>query len=668
MKCFAVLFSFFLSSALFGQASLDWLTYFGVQNDSYTYSRTHPSQVVFDSINNYIYVAGVTSDTLGIATSGAHQEQLYDYDNNPNFAQHRDMFLSKWDTAGNLVWSTYYGGSGTDRLSNMALDADGNIILTGSNEAHTNITTPGAFQEFTVWESGATNPNIFLAKFSQNGTLLWSTYFGLGGNALYSGLAIDTATNDIYITGTSTYEGLGTSGTFQPEYFGGHTDGFIAKFSSAGNRIWCTYLGGEDTDQIYNITLSKEGYLYVSGGTISATNIASPGAEIDTRDANTNNSIGFLAKFDTLGNRIWSTFLGGDGSVDRYFDIKTTSNELTGQENIFVYGLVGSTDLGTIGTYGADYGGGQWDMILLKYNELGQKQWGTYIGGNSNETTYLSGVGTLLGYTNSMVVEGTYGNEELQIAGGTQSTDFYFDTECSYVPHTGNYKGFITSLDTTGNLNWSKPFDEGINSISLIGHDSFYATGVTDIDGLATSSAYKETKEPGSFSGFIAKLDFNHCLRDEFLITEVDNVLYAPFNFFDYQWTKNGTDIPEANNEYLELNDSEPAIYSVKFRDDCNCMYISSEYNTNTMSVQDPVYDNAIRVYPNPADDFIQIVNLKNNMTITIYNLIGQQVFSKLSNENHETISVSYLASGVYILGLSSVDEENKTFIKFTKT
>ncbi len=664
MKFLTLLLFFLFSLNMLGQTSLDWLTYYGVQSNNY--SSTRPMHILYDSINNYIYVAGATSDTLGIATPGAHQETFFDAENNPDYAK-RDMFLSKWDASGNLIWSTYYGSNSEDNVHNMVLDTNGNIILTGTNQGHTNITTPGAFQEFTVWEPGDTNPNNFLAKFSPDGILLWSTYFGLGGNTLYSGLTIDPATNDIYMAGTATYPELGTAGTFQPDYFGGITDGFIAKFDASGNRLWCTYLGGENSEHVSNITLSQQGYLYVCGSTRSGTNIASPGAEIDTHDTTMDYSIGFLAKFDTSGNRIWSTYLGGNGIFDRFSDIKTTTHELTGEENVFIYGRAGSTDLGTSGTYSPSYGGEQFDLILLKYNQLGQKQWGTYIGGNGRDLNYVNGLNTMVGFTNSLIVTGSYGSEELQIAGGTDSTDFYFDTnECGYTPHTGNKKGFVASLDTTGNLNWSKPFDEGINSISPIGNNNFYITGFTNIDGLATSGAYKETKELGSVSGFIGKINFDHCLHDEFSIIEVDNVLYAPFNFSGYQWVKDGIELPDATHVYWELNDSEPAVYTVTFKDDCNCSYITSEYSSNPMGVDDPDRNNTVLVFPNPADDVIQITNLKNKTSVAIYNLIGQLVYSKTSASPRETITVSYLSSGMYILRLS-VEEQNVTFVKFTK-
>ncbi|HNQ27085.1 MAG TPA: T9SS type A sorting domain-containing protein [Aquaticitalea sp.] len=659
MKHVTTFFILLFSSGLFAQPSLDWLTYFGEQTGYY--SRTQPSQILYDSISGHIYMAGVTSDTLGIATPGAHQEMLY---NSSDFGfTERDIFLSKWDTSGNLIWSTYYGGLSADRLGDAALDAEGNILLTGTNEGHTNITTPGAFQEFTVYEPGMTvNPNIFLSKFSPDGTLLWGTYFGLGGNTAYSGLAIDPATNDIYMTGMSTYPGLGTSGTFQPDFFGGVADGFIAKFDASGNRIWCTYLGGEDTDDISNIVLSEQGYLYVCGTTRSATNIASPGAEIEDREAGTNNMVGFLAKFDTSGNRIWCTYLGGEGPFDVFFDIKTTSYEPTGEERVFVSGIVQSTTLGTAGTFGPTYGGGARDMVLLKYNQSGQKQWGTYIGGNGSDAP-----NNLSGFTNSLIMKGSYGDEEMQVAGGTQSADFYFDgPECSYAPHTGNRKGFVASLDTTGNLNWSSPFDDGISSIGPAGGDRFFIVGATDIDGLATSGAHMDTKEPGSISGFLGSINLDHCSHETFEITMDNGILFAPFGYQNHQWTMDGVDIPGAVYESLDISGYGPGVFTVRFRDDCRCRYETAEYDTETASVPDASGSGTVYVYPNPAGDILQMANLKGSVSVSVYNMVGQKVLYMAAVENHEAIPVAHLPLGMYMVRLLD-DGGRENFIKFTK-
>lgn len=646
----------------FNQTHLDWLSYYGVEKDDY--SRTQPVQVAYDSLYHVIYIAGQTADTQGVATPGSHQ-QFY-YPGNA-FGMASDIFLAKWDTSGNLIWATYFGGEGADQVGHMAIDNSGNIVLTGYSGSDTNITTPGSFQQFTLALPGTTNPNNFLAKFSPTGQLLWSTYFGLGGNTLYSGVAIDPVSNDIFMVGTAASNGLGTGNVYQTQFYGGTTDGFIARFDSTGNRIWASYFGGESEESISNVCLSDSGFLYITGNTQSLSHIATPGADIESRDPDPNKILGFLAKFDVQGNRIWSTYLGGNGSFDRFFDLKTSTNKSTGQEHVFIYGRVQSTNLGTIGTNAPNYLGGTNDMVLLQYNETGNKLWGTYIGGADEETANVPGVNTLVGFTNSMAISGIYGSEEIHLCGGTRSNDFYFDTDCSYEPHTGNYKGFIVSMDQSGNVNWSKPFDEGICGISPIEKDQFFITGITRIDGLATAGAFKETKNTGSKSAFIGKLNFNHCQQSEFTISRIANVLYAPGGFVNYQWSKGGTAIADATNDSLDISNFETGIFTVTFEDDCLCVYTSAEFDTGPNSIQQPDKNLPVVLFPNPTATSIRLSNLQTGRTITIYNQLGQIVATRIAGSGQEEIAVGKWAAGVYLLYVNSKEQQAPVLIKFTK-
>lgn len=407
--------------------------------------------------------------------------------------------------------------------------------------------------------------------------------------------------------------------------------------------------------------------MYVCGSTKSLTNIASPNAALETRDPDTNKLLGFLAKFDTLGQRIWSTYLGGDSTTDRYLDIKTTSHDTTGQENVFIYGRVRSTNLSTAGTFNPGYSGGLYDMVLLKYNESGQKQWGSYIGGSQDEFSFVPAHSGIFGFSNAMVVSKGYNKEEIQVAGGTRSADFYFDTDCSYTPPTGNKKGFIVALDYTGNLMWSRPFDEGINNINPIGPHVYFVSGHTAIDNLATAGAYKATKAAGSISGFVGKLNFSPCLQTEFTIYRIDNKLYAPNGFTNYQWFKNGLSIEGAITDSLDISDSEPAVFTVSFEGDCDCIYISSEYNTDPSSVHHPVSSNSpVTLYPNPADDYIHLSNLAKGVRISIYNQLGQKVCGHCVLKANKAIDISTLPKGFYILHLLS-KEGAQSYLKFTK-
>src|SRR4030095_13819633 len=92
-----------------------------------------------------------------------------------------DAFLAKFDTTGQLIWSTYYGGAWADRARGVGCDQVGNVYLSGFTESDSSIATSGAFQE--NWSKGYDNINdraedAFIVKFNSAGLRQWGTYYG----------------------------------------------------------------------------------------------------------------------------------------------------------------------------------------------------------------------------------------------------------------------------------------------------------------------------------------------------------------------------------------------------------------------------------------------------------------------------------------------------------
>ncbi|MDB6066976.1 MAG: hypothetical protein JWR26_3184 [Pedosphaera sp.] len=134
----------------------------------------------------------------------------------------QDIFVAKYDTAGNLLWARSAGSTADDSGYGVAVDGAGNCYITGFL---------GGAASFT---NGVTLPagGLFLAKYDAGGNLLWAQR--AEGSPLTSGhsIALDGMTN-VYVTGTM-------SGV---NYFGtntvtGATDAVVAKYDSAGNAIW----------------------------------------------------------------------------------------------------------------------------------------------------------------------------------------------------------------------------------------------------------------------------------------------------------------------------------------------------------------------------------------------------------------------------------------------
>jgi uncharacterized repeat protein (TIGR01451 family) len=169
-----------------------------------------------------------------------------------------------------LSYSTYLGGTGSDRAFGIALDGQGNAYITGETIS-TDFPTANALQA-----SKATDFDAFVLKLNPSGSaLVYATYFGSNDLDSAYGIAVDAAGN-AYITGVTYSDFMSTSDEVQGLNAGGG-DAFVTKLNAAGNRlIYSSYLGGENLDQGYGVAVDAAGNAYVTGETESNTFLGVP--------------------------------------------------------------------------------------------------------------------------------------------------------------------------------------------------------------------------------------------------------------------------------------------------------------------------------------------------------------------------------------------------------
>jgi uncharacterized protein (TIGR02145 family) len=310
-----------------------------------------------------IYVSGDTKSTSGIATIGSHQSVygggLY------------DCFFEKFNQAGNRLWGTYYGGEGVDQGGIMNVDKNGNIFLTGTTHSDTGIATSGSYQPNRNSPNGE---NAFLAKLDSNGVRLWGTYYG--GEVGEQGSACSTdGSGNVYFAGwTQSLANIASPGAFQQTYGGGPNDGFLAKFTTGGQRVWATYYGGANGEAFYGCSSDYTGNVCLVGETNSTNRIASPGCHQPAFGGGPQDA--FIVKFDSLGQRQWGTYYGGTDGEYAYDCTFGWNN------SIYMAGTSASVfNISTPDAYQPALAGLD-DGFLVKFNAAGQRQWGTYYGGS----------------------------------------------------------------------------------------------------------------------------------------------------------------------------------------------------------------------------------------------------------------------------------------------
>jgi hypothetical protein len=215
-----------------------------------------------------------------------------------------------------LEWSTYFGSdSFGDAVCGMGVDSQDNVIVAGYVYSASVPTTPDALRT----ERSDGNADAFVSKFSSDGTLLFSTYFGGTWDQQAYAMDVDDG-NNIYITGyTYSTDFPATPGAFS-ETLSGPKDAFVAKLNPNGDKIiYATYLGGSYSDYANAISVGPDGCAYITGQT-STSDFPTTEGVLDTGQEGYLEGGGFLTKLNATGTALaYSTYLGINGTAAKTY-------------------------------------------------------------------------------------------------------------------------------------------------------------------------------------------------------------------------------------------------------------------------------------------------------------------------------------------------------------
>ncbi len=320
----------------------------GEENDS-------TEGVAIDSAGN-AYVTGGTKSQGFPTTVNAYQGTR---------AGDTDAFLTKLNPAGtSLLYSTYLGGSGTDRGSGVAVDAAGNAYLAGF-AGSSDFPTQNAFQN-----SFGGSFDAFVAKIDTNASginsLIFCSYLGGIADDKAYGVALDSAGNNMYVVGQTSSNDFPVLNSVQPAS-GGSFDAFIAKITSAGAKVYATYLGGSGDDRGTGIAVNSAGEVYVTGFT-SSTNFPTVSP---LQSAKGGGFDAFVAKLNSTGSSFqYSTYLGGSGNENNVSTVTSTNPiVLDTSSNAYVTGFTASNNFPTSSPLQAANAGGASDAFIVKISD-----------------------------------------------------------------------------------------------------------------------------------------------------------------------------------------------------------------------------------------------------------------------------------------------------------
>jgi hypothetical protein len=350
-----------------------------------------------------------------------------------------DIIVAKYASSGAHLWSRQLGGAQNDFGKGIVADRDGSAFVIGSIES--------------TDKAGLVSEDLFLAKFSPTGMVLWGKRFGSSGRDVGHAVTIDAQGNPI-ITGEF-------SGTVD---FGGgprvairRQDIVVAKFSGVGAHIWSKGFGGDGQDIGYAIGAGETGDVAVAGVLSGIANLG--GGAIKSageQDA-------FLLRLAPDGTFVWSKGVGGPG------------NDSANALQVDSFGQIA-----IVGDFrdSVDFGGGPLasaggqDIFVAKYSPTGTHIWSQRFGGADADV----GRGLAVDQDGNFAITGSF------------SGDVAFAV--SSLRSRGSAEGFVAKLSPRGAALWSMRFGGP-------GSDFGFASAVDRVGNVSVAGSFHTSAEIG---------------------------------------------------------------------------------------------------------------------------------------------------------------------------
>ena len=338
------------------------------------------------------------------------------------------------ETKDNKAFTKQLGSSGEDLAKGVAVDSSGNIYVTGYTDGGLDGNSSSGKQDF------------FLTKYNSSGTKEWTKQEGSSGDDFAYGVAVDSSDN-IYVTGYTDkkFHGNNNSGRF---------DIFLVKYNSSGARQWTKQLGTSNNEYASAVATDSSDNIYVTGmtwgGLDGSTKPSYCMSNTNTVKAFKECTDTFLVKYNSSGTKQWVKQLEGSS---KSFD-KSQGLAVDSSDNIYVAGF-------TNGGLDGNTSSGKHDILLVKYNSTGTKQWIQQFGSSKNDF----GLGVNVDSKGNIYVTG------------------YTEGGLDGKTNSGERDIFLVKYNSSGTKQWTQqlgtPTFEEANGVAVDSSDNIYVTGWT---------------------------------------------------------------------------------------------------------------------------------------------------------------------------------------------
>ncbi len=452
----------------------------------------------------------VTKDALGNVFTIGNFSGTMDFDpgvgvNTITAIGTGDIYFTKLNANGNLVWVKTIGGTNSIGVASIRLDASGNFYITGGFGGTVDFDPGIGVFNLTSSAGGA----MFVLKLDANGNFLWAKMITNSSNNVSASSITSDASGNVYVTGGfyGTIDFDPNAGVFNLNS-NAQLDAFILKLNSSGNFVWAVNVGGGCNDNGASITVDVSGNVLIAGYFCSTVDF-NPGVGVNNLSA-IGGYAGFILKLDANSN-----FLFAKAITSTAGNLESRTVVCDGIGNIYVSGYFSGTasfdGIFTLTNLGSN------DVYATKLDVSGNFLWAKNFGGTAIE------IGR------SMALDS---EDNIYITGNFQGT-------CDFDPGAGFFNlnsagmddAYICKLDNNGNFLCAGGMG-GINnemglSICLDGNNDMIIAGyyqsTTDFDpgiGVYTITPVG-TSEPfiAKYSAVIALPAISHSVCDGAAIT-----------------------------------------------------------------------------------------------------------------------------------------------------
>jgi len=576
---------------------------------------------------------GVTCDKAGYVYITGRFQDTVDFDPGPDTAwviarAGTDIFIAKYDTAGNYVWAKGMGGPGTEEGRAIAVDGAGNVYVTGFFTSTVDFDPDPAS---VANRTSAGSNDVFLAKYSASGNYLWAGSMGGGTSSSYNdqsyGMAVDGSGN-AYITGvfylkadfdpdTTKVANLNAKGIY---------DVFLAKYDSSGKYVWAKNMGGPNFDYGQSVTLDGAGNIYITGRFIGTSDFDPDTTKLANLISAGNKYDVFLAKYDSAGNYIWAKSMGGTG--DDYGQGVATD----AVNNVYITGWFGGAsdyDPDTPGTAILTSANNfDFDVFLAKYDSSGHYLWAGSMG-----------TANLLDEGFGVATDGK----------GNAYCTGYFEATAYFSPAFGTADSLTAAAATDIfmlKLGCNDTTSFHITEVRC-GESSYTLNGET----YTASGIYTQHLPNAAGCDSILTLDLTLSQISKPVINVSGYVLSVTGTYTTYQWIGGDTSLPGATGSAYTVTVN--GNYRVAVTNQDGCTDTSDVYTvTNVGMGSVPGINDRIYVYPNPAHDLVYIQSPVNIDA----ELVGMEGKVIQEIKDARMLSLSRIADGIYLLRIKSKD------------